>query len=285
MSSLSFTNTTTNTTVRLRHVGSGGQIVFDGGGTLILEDCAFEDASVVPLDIEPNGPLNLVIRNSRISNSASGDSPQTGRGRQHQCDARSRHHNRQQRRRHPRRQQQWPYQRGHNRQRYRRQRLQRSQHQQRRRHAERYGQYHPHDDSEERPGWIQSGGSNAAVLLNASTLDSNGNGATLASNGGRITSYGNNQISALPVPASLARLRCNRQPAMARGRLNAGPALNPCGCCFRCDVRSWPIATFRGSAANGRFWRYSGCADLLGNCTFIASHFRALRSPVRCRAT
>ena len=45
---------------------------------------------------------------------------------------------------------------------------------------------------------IQSGGSNAAVLLNASTLDSNGNGATLASNGGRITSYGNNQIIGTP---------------------------------------------------------------------------------------
>jgi hypothetical protein len=41
---------------------------------------------------------------------------------------------------------------------------------------------------------IQTGGSNAAVLLNASTLDSNTNGATLASNGARILSYGNNQI-------------------------------------------------------------------------------------------
>ena|ERR1700722_11836731 len=41
---------------------------------------------------------------------------------------------------------------------------------------------------------IQTGGSNAAVLLNASTLDSNTNGATSASNGARIISYGNNQI-------------------------------------------------------------------------------------------
>jgi hypothetical protein len=42
------------------------------------------------------------------------------------------------------------------------------------------------------------GGSNAAVLLNASTLDSNTNGATLASNGARILSHGNNQIIGTP---------------------------------------------------------------------------------------
>jgi hypothetical protein len=41
---------------------------------------------------------------------------------------------------------------------------------------------------------IQTGGSNAAVLLNASTLDSNTSGATLVVNGGHIVSYGNNQI-------------------------------------------------------------------------------------------
>jgi hypothetical protein len=45
---------------------------------------------------------------------------------------------------------------------------------------------------------IQTGGSHAAVLLNASTLDSNTNGATLASNGARIISYGNNQIIGTP---------------------------------------------------------------------------------------
>ena len=41
-----------------------------GGGTLILEDCVIEDAQAIGLDIEPNGPLNLVITNSRISNNA-----------------------------------------------------------------------------------------------------------------------------------------------------------------------------------------------------------------------
>ena len=45
---------------------------------------------------------------------------------------------------------------------------------------------------------IQTGGSNAAVLLNASTLDSNTNGATLAYNGAHILSYGNNQIIGTP---------------------------------------------------------------------------------------
>jgi hypothetical protein len=45
---------------------------------------------------------------------------------------------------------------------------------------------------------IQSGGSNAAVLLNASTLDSNTNGATDALTGARIVSYGNNQIIGAP---------------------------------------------------------------------------------------
>jgi hypothetical protein len=43
-----------------------------GGGTVVLEDCAFDKMPNLALDIEPNGPLNLVIKNSRISNSASG---------------------------------------------------------------------------------------------------------------------------------------------------------------------------------------------------------------------
>ena len=69
--------TASNVTMRLRHlefrnVGFTSQIVFQGGGTLILEDCVFTDAPGVALDIEPAGPLNLVIRNSRISNNASG---------------------------------------------------------------------------------------------------------------------------------------------------------------------------------------------------------------------
>jgi hypothetical protein len=65
------------TTLRVRHLGfrNGGfssQIVFQGGGTLILEDCVFSDSPGTALDIEPNGPLNVVIKNSRISNSGSG---------------------------------------------------------------------------------------------------------------------------------------------------------------------------------------------------------------------
>ena len=41
-------------------------------GLLILEDCVFEDAPGAALDIEPNGPLNVVIKNSRISNGGAG---------------------------------------------------------------------------------------------------------------------------------------------------------------------------------------------------------------------
>jgi hypothetical protein len=42
-------------------------------GTLILENCVFEDIGTGPaLDIEPSGPFNLVIVNSRISGSGSG---------------------------------------------------------------------------------------------------------------------------------------------------------------------------------------------------------------------
>jgi hypothetical protein len=66
-------------TARLRHIGfRNGHglfpnlLTFQGGGTLVLEDCVFTDATSVALDIEPNGPLNLVIRNSRTSNSGSG---------------------------------------------------------------------------------------------------------------------------------------------------------------------------------------------------------------------
>jgi hypothetical protein len=50
----------------------GSSIVFQGSGTLILENCAFVDLTSTPLDIEPNGPVHLVIRNCRISNSVSG---------------------------------------------------------------------------------------------------------------------------------------------------------------------------------------------------------------------
>jgi hypothetical protein len=44
-----------------------------GFGTLIIENCVFENFSGGPaLDIEPTGKLNLVVTNSRISNNASG---------------------------------------------------------------------------------------------------------------------------------------------------------------------------------------------------------------------
>jgi hypothetical protein len=44
---------------------------FLGSGTLILENCAFVDGTAIALDLEPNGPLNVVIKNSRISNNSS----------------------------------------------------------------------------------------------------------------------------------------------------------------------------------------------------------------------
>jgi Right handed beta helix region len=76
VSSLTFS--AANATVRMRHLGfrngaaSGSELFFTGSGTLILEDCVFTDATGNALDIEPNGPLNVVIKNSRISNSGSG---------------------------------------------------------------------------------------------------------------------------------------------------------------------------------------------------------------------
>jgi len=54
--------------------GGSTPLPFTGAGTLILENCVFENynAPNASLDLEPTGPLNLVIRNSRISNNASG---------------------------------------------------------------------------------------------------------------------------------------------------------------------------------------------------------------------
>jgi hypothetical protein len=52
--------------------GNATAIQYIGSGTLILEDCAFTDQTNAALDIEPTGPLNLIIRNSRISNSGGG---------------------------------------------------------------------------------------------------------------------------------------------------------------------------------------------------------------------
>jgi hypothetical protein len=67
--------TGTNQVVKIRNLTfngtSGGAIaiikVF-GGGTLILENCVFENFPGFALDIEPIGAFNLVVKNSRISN-------------------------------------------------------------------------------------------------------------------------------------------------------------------------------------------------------------------------
>ena len=68
-----------NQVVKVRNLtisGIGGGFpaieVFGGSGTLIIENCVFENFSGTALDIEPNGPLNLVIKNSRVSNNAGG---------------------------------------------------------------------------------------------------------------------------------------------------------------------------------------------------------------------
>src|SRR5580698_5416693 len=62
-----------NFTLKIRHVTFSGNsagmpaIKVLGSGTLILEDCVFENyASSTALDIEPHGAHNLVIPNRRI---------------------------------------------------------------------------------------------------------------------------------------------------------------------------------------------------------------------------
>ena len=52
--------------------GATGGISYKSSGPLILEDCVITDAAGIALDIEPTGLLNLVIRNSRISNNTAG---------------------------------------------------------------------------------------------------------------------------------------------------------------------------------------------------------------------
>jgi hypothetical protein len=67
-----------NLQTKIRNVtfsgGTGGltAIKVTGSGTLIFENCVLENLSGAALDIEPNGPLTLVITNSRMSNNASG---------------------------------------------------------------------------------------------------------------------------------------------------------------------------------------------------------------------
>src|SRR5271154_5765545 len=41
--------------------------------------------------------------------------------------------------------------------------------------------------------------------------------------------------------------------------------------CTAGAVHTWPLATFCGSATNGRFCGYSDRTDLLGNCSFLAN--------------
>jgi Right handed beta helix region len=72
----------TNQVVKIRNLtisgAAGGYpaIKVTGSGTLILENCVFENFTASgagpALDIEPNGAFNLVVTNSRISNSAAG---------------------------------------------------------------------------------------------------------------------------------------------------------------------------------------------------------------------
>jgi hypothetical protein len=47
-------------------------IKVEGSGTLIVENCVFKNFNIEAFDIEPDGPLNLVIKNSLISSSTSG---------------------------------------------------------------------------------------------------------------------------------------------------------------------------------------------------------------------
>jgi hypothetical protein len=61
--------------ITLRHltfISTATAISVLGNGTLILEDCIIQNNSGTALNINPDGALNLVIRNSRISNNASG---------------------------------------------------------------------------------------------------------------------------------------------------------------------------------------------------------------------
>ena len=64
--------------IKIRHLtvngqyagtGTGGVSITGGsGGTLVLEDCVFENFSGVAIQIAANGPYTLILRNTRISN-------------------------------------------------------------------------------------------------------------------------------------------------------------------------------------------------------------------------
>jgi hypothetical protein len=78
MAGLTTFTTATNMTVRIRHLSfwnSGYynfEILIQGSGTVTFEDCVFTDAPGAAIDLEPTGPLTIVIRNSRIANGSSG---------------------------------------------------------------------------------------------------------------------------------------------------------------------------------------------------------------------
>jgi hypothetical protein len=67
-----------NSMLTVRHLnftpeGFGSGVAIFGSGTVILEDCTFMGGiGSAAVDIEPNGSLNVVIRNSRISNNSAG---------------------------------------------------------------------------------------------------------------------------------------------------------------------------------------------------------------------
>jgi hypothetical protein len=68
----------TDQVVKIRNLtisgAAGGYpaIKVTGGGTLVLENCVLDNLPGTALDIEPTGPFNLVIKNTRISNSSAG---------------------------------------------------------------------------------------------------------------------------------------------------------------------------------------------------------------------
>jgi hypothetical protein len=62
-----------NLTINGTGTSANAAIKVTGDGTLIIENCVFENfAGVAALDIEASGALNLVVTNSRISNSGAG---------------------------------------------------------------------------------------------------------------------------------------------------------------------------------------------------------------------
>jgi hypothetical protein len=65
-----------NDVIKIRNLTINGRlggypaVKVTGSGTLVLENCVLENLNGAALDIEPNGPFNLVVKNTRISDSA-----------------------------------------------------------------------------------------------------------------------------------------------------------------------------------------------------------------------